>query len=319
MPFSQPIIGHGAQLSDLERDVASDNVSHAYLFTGRRHLGKMTVAWWFAAKLLTIGEEDEVRRESLHRIQKLIHPDILSLDQLWMEETCEDPAVIGRTTNITFDHRKKAKAKTDRISIDDVRALQERLFDTATGHYRCCIIRGIERMDDPPANALLKVLEEPPPHMVFLLTTQASASLLPTIVSRCRVLQFGRVPDKALLPLLSALPDDEARFLLLSAQGCPGRLIAMLKDPELFVGEQSLQAQARSFWASSSSAERIGALKMLNEKGEKADRFLFHLFLALRATPNYLPAHVRLLCDLAAALDSNAHRKLMLMDFLLRL
>ena len=136
------------------------------------------------------------------QIDRLIHPDYFQLDQLWIEDVCEDPAVIGCTTNIPQKHRQEVKAKTNEIGIEDIRALHERLYEIGTGQYRCCVIRSAERMREAAGNALLKILEEPPKGVVFILTSEFPSLLLPTLHSRMRQLRFTRLSQDALKPLV---------------------------------------------------------------------------------------------------------------------
>lgn len=309
------IIGHTEQLAQLQNDIASKNVAHAYMFLGSPRLGKMAVADWFARELLTQGLSSEERELAEGQIDRLIHPDLLRLDQLWMEETCEDPAVIGRTTNITQEHRRKAGAKTDRISIDDVRALQERLYEKPTRQYRCCIIRSIERMEDPPANAFLKVLEEPPPGMIFLLTAESRTSVLPTMLSRCRIMQFRRVGDRDLAPMLKGVAEEDQQFLRHVAQGAPGIIERLKRDPDALLAEKQLHAQATAFWAQKSPLQRQKLLAPLLERDAMGDRFALHLCLALRESSGFTPANLHTLMECLKALETNAHRGLIVSKF----
>jgi hypothetical protein len=136
------ILGHRAELSALERDLATGNVAHAYLFAGPRHVGKFTVATWFAEELLLADILDAEKDRVRHAVRTLIHPDLHVLDWLWMEDKQEGWDAIAKHSNIPQEHRKKTKAKTDTISIDDVRALQDRLHEVGTGRYTCALIRG---------------------------------------------------------------------------------------------------------------------------------------------------------------------------------
>lgn len=310
------IIGHKKQLLQLEQDFASNNLAHAYLFSGAPHLGKTTVAHWFAREILTRSLQDAEQKERvLRQSEKLIHPDLLVLDQLWMEERCEDWDIIAQTSNISQQHRAKAGTKTDIITVDDIRQIQDRLQDTGELPHRVCIIRGIERMQDSAANAFLKILEEPPAGRVFILTSESLASALPTIISRTRVLRFERVPNKDIQLLLQGQPEEDASFILHVAQGAPGIAITLMNDPEALRAEKLLHAQAVSFWASSKLMDRLNQLEPLNERGDKADRYLFHLSLALRETPDYDPAQERALMELLQSLKTNAHRMLTLQNF----
>ncbi len=312
-----PIIGHAEQLSALERDLETGNVGHAYLFSGPRHVGKMTTAKWFASKLLSLGTGEDVA-QTAEKVARLLHPDLLVLDQLWMEDTNENFDVIAKFSNVPQDHRKKSKAKTDTISIDDVRAIQDRLVETGMGTYRCCIIRSMERMQDEAVNALLKILEEPPPGVVFLLTTQAQSSLLPTLISRTRVIPFSRLPLRELQPLVSGLDEEEAAFLIRLAQGAPGVVQELRQDPEAFRREQAAYAAARSFWDSRSLAERLKLLSPLNNRGADADRLLLHLSLALRETVKEVdPSSAESLGSLIEGLQTNVSGQLLAQRFAL--
>ena len=319
MHLNLPITGHTFQLTELQRDIAEDNVAHAYLFSGIAHLGKMTVGHWFAEELLLNGTEGEERDQKQQQLQKLIHPDVLSLDQLWIEGVCEDWDQIAKTTNIPQVHRSKTpKAKTDTISIDDIRSLQERLTETGLGKRRVCIIRSIERFQDTAANAFLKILEEPPPGLTFILTTENNNALLPTIVSRARNILFQSVPRKELLPLLSGIEEDDAKFILHLSQGCPGTVILLAKDPDLLRSERVIQNTARAFWNAATALERRKMLTPLEQRGDEANAFLLHLNLALRLEdPTTIAMQTEPLLRLAANLQTNAYRPITLNRFVL--
>lgn len=315
-----PILGHARELAALQDDIRTGNVAHAYLFAGERHLGKFTVAKWFAAELLSAGAGPDGKEKAHAQAERLIHPDLFVIDQLWMEGRCEDFDVIARTSNVPQQHRSKAKAKTDTISIDDIRVLQERLHEVGTGTYRCCLIRSAERMQDSAVNALLKILEEPPPGVVFVLTTQALSSLLPTLVSRTRVVRYSRLRDAEMAPLVQAAREEEARFVLQLAQGAPGVVRRLLNEPEQLRKEKTAYANALGFWRSRALAERLQLLAPLHERDEEAVQFLLHLALALReemlsAPPGAADTFHRL----ARGLRTNTSRQLLSQQFAMAL
>lgn len=312
------ILGHQDQRSALAEDLAGGNVAHAYLLAGPRHLGKFTIARWFARELLTADASDGAERKRLEgEIERLIHPDLLVIDRLWIEDQSEDLDEIARYSNIAQQHRPKAKAKTDTISIDDIRTLQERLYDVRTRKFRAVLIRSVERMQDEAVTSLLKILEEPPEGLVFLLTTQVLASLLPTLVSRCRVLRFFPLPRRELAPLLTQLGEEEAAFLAHLAQGAPGVIRDLRDDPDRLRAEHTAHANALSFWHARSFPDRLRLLSPLHERGGEADRLLLHLALALREQTPASPVHVQALSVLAAALRTNAQRQLLAQRFAL--
>ncbi len=310
------IIGHVTDLAQLSEDINAGNVVHAYLFSGPRHLGKFTVAQWFSRKLLTAGVGDEMAKERMYdQIDRLIHPDYFQLDQLWIEDVCEDPAVIGCTTNIPQKHRQEVKAKTNEIGIEDIRALHERLYEIGTGQYRCCVIRSAERMREAAGNALLKILEEPPKGVVFILTSEFPSLLLPTLHSRMRQLRFTRLSQDALKPLVKGMPPDDAQFLLHLAQGTPGIVVRLRADPDALRKERTVFTQASEFWHSQSLIARLQLLKPLHERSEEAEAFLLHLALALQAEEGNKQIHSTALHRLIRGLKTNAQRKLLAQQF----
>jgi DNA polymerase III subunit delta' len=311
----QPIIGHKKQLMQLKQDLESGNLAHAYLFAGAPHIGKMTVAHKFAKDILLQSVEKSEKELIETEIEKLIHPDLLVLDQLWMEERMEDWDFIAQSSNFPQQHRAKAGLKTDVIAIDDIREIQNRLQETGNLSHRVCIIRGIERMQDSAANAFLKILEEPPEGRIFILTTESLGIILPTVISRTRVLRFERAPDREIQTLLKDQSEEDISFITHVAQGAPGVALNLMNDPEALLAEKTLHAQATSFWGALSLHDKIKQLEPLIERGEDADRFLFHLALSLRKMPNYSHKHERAFMELIDALDTNTHRVLQMQKF----
>lgn len=312
------LLGHERQIAELTRDIATDNVAHAYLFVGPPHVGKFTLAKEFAKALLLRDVGEETTEETARHIDRLLHPDLFVLDRLWIEGRNEDWGELARSSNVPQEHRKKAGAKTDRISIDDIRAVQERIHETATGRHRCVCIRSAERMDDPPANALLHMLEEPPPGRVFILTAASADAVLPTVVSRCRVLRFGPVGHGHMRKLLAGADPDDAQFLLHAAQGAPGLVRRLRDDPESLRAEKLLHAQANAFWRSMHVSERMHLLEPMMERGDAADRFLLHLALTLREARPLHAGRERALRRLVSGLRTNAQRPLLAMQFALQ-
>lgn len=321
MPKIRSIVGHERQIALLSQDIESGNIAHAYLLSGPPHLGKMTVAHWFASEILTRGLAPGEETESARRhIERLTHSDLLVLDQLWIEKLCDDWSVIARSSNVNQLHRSKKSepAKTDTISIDDIREMQHRLYETSMGTHRCCLIRSVERMQDAAANAFLKILEEPPEGLVFILTTQAQSALLPTITSRTRILHFATLPHATLLPILDGVDDEDAAFILRLAQGAPGIVYRLRDNPDALRLEKQVYDKALSFWDSRSLKNRLQILSPLHTRGEEADRLLTHLALSLRQQNvsirgRCLSPFMCMMHDL----ETNAHRQLAAQRFAL--
>ena len=322
MVDSHAILGHESVIRHLESDLAHDNISHAYLFTGPPHIGKSTVARWFASQLLCRGmSNDEEKLRTTDAMTRLIHPDFLSLDALWVEDSQEDWADIARSSNIDQSHRSKTpKARSDTISIDEIRAIHERLAEKASSGHVCCFLRSIDRMQPPAASALLKILEEPPPSVVFLLTAERQSELLPTIISRARVLALHPLPASTLSTLLSRADPEDRDLLFRLSQGAPGRLLRLLEHPELLRAEKLLSSLARQFWQTMTLSERMRWLSDNFKDHATQDQVLLHLALALRAERGaHSPRAVSAFTDFVSALKTNAHRSLVLQRFALAL
>jgi DNA polymerase-3 subunit delta' len=167
------------------------------------------------------------------------------------------------------------------ISVDQVRGLSE-LFDLspAMSDWRVAVIDSVDDLEPSAANALLKMLEEPPPNSIFFLVSHAPGRLLPTIRSRCRRLDFQRLGDDAMKSILEtqapALSDGERQRIIAMAEGSAGRALAFaeldlakLEDDALVILRQGDPTNARR----SSLAGELG-------KRAAADRYLAFLDLA---------------------------------------
>jgi DNA polymerase-3 subunit delta' len=159
-------------------------------------------------------EDEGIETAADHPIAKLIaagsHPDLRWLRRLENE----------KTGNLARN-----------ITVEQVRELGEFLSLTpALSPWRAVVIDSVDDLEKSAANALLKMLEEPPPNTAFLLVSHAPGKLLPTIRSRCRRLQFESLADEAMTSVLGEqLPDADSaeRGRLVSvANGSVGRALA---------------------------------------------------------------------------------------------
>jgi DNA polymerase-3 subunit delta' len=170
-----------------------DSLSHGLLFAGPAGVGKVHFAEQFAAWLLCESSSKGSAISacgncpSCQLLASGNHPDIrvLTLDE---EEEDEE----GETTKSS-----KSKKPSTQIKIDQVRALED--FVNVGSHRsgaRIALIHPAEAMNLAAANSLLKMLEEPPPNVYFILVSSNLRRLLPTLLSRCRKVVFGQ-PDQA--------------------------------------------------------------------------------------------------------------------------
>lgn len=316
----ETLVGHEKERAHLLADIAHRNISHAYLFVGPPHIGKFTIARWFAWRILADSVQPDDVATVKDQVERLIHPDLLSLDMLWMEEAQDDWNVIGQYSNVAQQHRAKGTpAKTDTIGIKEIEVLQGRLFETGQSPHLCCLIRSAERMSTEAANAFLKVLEDPPPRVVVILTAESEHAVLPTVASRTRVVKFYPLKTEEMKSLLGDRTDDEAAFALHLAQGAPGTLIRLLADPDTLRSRRQLHAQAKQFWSAGTAHERLGWIMEFADGRQDLTELLFHLGIALREHPSdgekqsFFPAYMELL----QGLQTNAHRGLLFERFTL--
>ena len=166
--------GHEEAWREWRAALASPRLHHGWILAGQRGVGKAAFAVEAAREL--VAEPGMPQPEGNH-------PDIIVLAPL--------PAT-------TDDEKKRDEGKAYQvkrnISVDQVRAMQQRLTTRATlGSRRAIVIDPADDLEKGAANALLKSLEEPPVGTFFFLVTHRLGRLLPTIRSRCRVLQFPRL------------------------------------------------------------------------------------------------------------------------------
>lgn len=189
---------------------------HAWLLAGPKGVGKATFALKAATRVLAEAAGPPVELPGLetpeeHPIAKLIaagsHPDLIWIERI---ENPKKPGTLFK--NILVDQvREVGRSLNLTTSLSDWRAI---VFDTA------------DDLEGAGANALLKMLEEPPANTVFFLVSHAPGRLLPTIRSRCRRLDFARLDDEVMTSLLSlSLPDEN-----------PGKIAQLVEFAEGSIG-----------------------------------------------------------------------------------
>lgn len=231
--------GHEAAERALLDAWSSGRLHHAWLIGGPQGVGKATLACRFARFLLARGARDTAAAE---QGASLFGDPVSAAVPTSLYVSPDDPVfhriqVRGHgdlfTVTLGYDAKRNRERKV--IVVDDVRDIRNFISLTpAENGYRVAIIDGAEDMNKSAANALLKMLEEPPPRTVFLLISHAPGRLLPTIRSRCRTLTLRPLGDDTLAALLTRhkpelAPDDRA-VLLGIADGSIGRALRLADE-----------------------------------------------------------------------------------------
>jgi DNA polymerase-3 subunit delta' len=179
-------------------------------------LGKATLARRFAAVLL--GHEERIEQDDLS-----LPPNVEAVQQrekLPADKRNEDPLVFASHPDfLTFPPEGPLR----QISIAQTRLLKERAaFLPMRGRYRVFLIDHVDRANEQAANSLLKTLEEPPPHLIVVMTAENAYDLLPTIRSRAIPFHFAPLGDGELREFVRALSLDQPERRVALAAGSPG-------------------------------------------------------------------------------------------------
>jgi DNA polymerase-3 subunit delta' len=223
LPRENPhLIGHAAAGQAIMGALHGGRLHHAWLISGAEGVGKATLAFRFARRLLAGGNGELAVPETdpvFRRVAAGTHADLLTVEREW-------------------DEKKKRMKK--QISAETARGIPPFLHLTpAEGGWRVVIVDGAEDLNNQSANALLKVLEEPPLRAVLLLVCNAPGRMLPTIRSRCRHLPLAPLePAEMARALALYLPGmeraDRARLAEL-AEGSVGRALALAEGDGLTI------------------------------------------------------------------------------------
>jgi len=210
MPFTD-IIGHALPIEWLQRAIQANRLAHAYLFAGEDAIGKQYTAFQFAQALhceTDLGISDACGRcRSCHQMIAHTHPDFLSI-QPDQEQT-----------------------RHPQIKIEQVREIEHHIiYRPLVAQRKICLINDADQLTTAAANALLKTLEEPPDHSMFILITSRPFALLPTVRSRCCCVRFSPPTLHQVITHLMKtknLSEAEARFIAIFSGSHIGKALQL--------------------------------------------------------------------------------------------
>lgn len=197
------VIGQDHVIQTLTNSIKADRVGHAYLFAGPRGTGKTTVAR-LLAKAVNCLNEDPAKRPC---------------------NECDHCKAVNE--NRFMDMIEIDAASNN--GVDDVRDLREKInFSPSQGKYKVYVIDEVHMLSGGAFNALLKTLEEPPPHAIFVLATTEIHKIPATVLSRCQRHEFRRVPIDEIVKNLKEIAAteniqaDEEALTLIARQSAGG-------------------------------------------------------------------------------------------------
>ena len=170
------VVGQPHIVTTLKNSIKRDRIAHAYLFAGPRGVGKTTIA--------------RILAKAVNCAQGVV------------EEPCDECEACKAINNSGFVDVIEIDAASNR-GIDEIRELRETVrYLPMAGRRKVYIIDEAHMLTDPAFNALLKTLEEPPGHNIFILATTESHKIPYTIVSRCQRFDFRRISESAIMEQL---------------------------------------------------------------------------------------------------------------------
>ena len=264
------VIGQEHITETIKNAIKTGKVAHAYIFAGPRGVGKTTTARIIAKALnceSRVDGEPCNNCPSCESINKGAFPDVIEID-----------------------------AASNR-GIDQIRELRETVFySPAQGKYKVYIIDEFHMLTKEAFNALLKTLEEPPSHVVFILATTELDKIPATILSRCQRFLFKKVPEKKIIEALADICDKEGvtyegealKLIAIASEGCL-RDAESLLDQLIALSSGSIKTEIASKFL---GVLGKNILKELLQKGFEGDRLGLHEILEELDSTGYNPSTI---------------------------
>lgn len=246
----EEVAGQKHIVKTLKNALATNKIAHAYLFCGPRGTGKTSMAKLLAKAL---NCEEGLGHQCNHCSNCLAvsdgsHPDVIEID--------------AASNN----------------GVDEVRDLIEKVkYSPIKGRYKVYIIDEVHMMTSGAFNALLKTLEEPPAHVVFILATTEAHKVLPTIVSRCQRYDFSKVDDEDIIKRLKEIfakenityEEDALKSITTLADGGVRDALSIADQVIAYSGSNISEKDVEDLFGLASIEEKVDFLNKINEQNTK--------------------------------------------------
>lgn len=246
----EEVAGQKHIVKTLKNALATNKIAHAYLFCGPRGTGKTSMAKLLAKAL---NCEEGLGHQCNHCSNCLAvsdgsHPDVIEID--------------AASNN----------------GVDEVRDLIEKVkYSPIKGRYKVYIIDEVHMMTSGAFNALLKTLEEPPAHVVFILATTEAHKVLPTIVSRCQRYDFSKVDDEDIIKRLKEIfakenityEENALKSITTLADGGVRDALSIADQVIAYSGSNISEKDVEDLFGLASIEEKVDFLNNINEQNTK--------------------------------------------------
>jgi DNA polymerase-3 subunit delta' len=220
----EPFWGNRHVTQALEQMLAQNRLAQTLLFSGPEGVGKATLARRLGARLL--GHAELIERDDLSLAENL--ENVAAREKLAADKRNDDPLLFASHPDF---ETYAPDGPLRQITIPQTRLLKERAqFLPHKGSRRVFLIDHVDRANDQAANSLLKTLEEPPPHLILVLTAENAYDLLPTIRSRAVPFQFAPLGPEEMQAFAAARGLERVERRIALAAGSPGMAASLDLD-----------------------------------------------------------------------------------------